>query len=125
MEKEPELMDASVAALLGDLIGGAAAVTGQIVTAIYTNRSERRKLAVDAGFREWEQLWEVTRSQPGRGEMFPAVSYIHFNNELLRLLDAGLTPENYRELVRRRTELRQVIEEDTNRRREERAREEP
>jgi hypothetical protein len=112
-------MDASIAALLGALIGAAAGVAGQIVTAVYTDRSERRKLAVEAGFREWEQLWEVAKAQQAKGEMFPAVAFIHFNNELLRLLDSGLTPESYRELVRQRTELRQVIREDTNRSRAE------
>jgi hypothetical protein len=45
-------MDPAIGVLLGALIGGAAGVVGQIVTAAYTSRIDRRRLAIETGMRE-------------------------------------------------------------------------
>ena len=116
-------MDASVAALLGALIGAGAGVAGQLVAASYSSRNERRRLAVESGLREWEHMWEQARASGRAAEMFPAVLFVHFNNELLRFIDSkdGLTTDNYRKLAQRRDEIRDLIRADTERRRGEEA----
>jgi hypothetical protein len=110
--RSEQKMEASTAALLGALIGATAGVVGQLVGVAYTSRNERRRLAVETGFREWEQLLERVK-QPG-DMIFPPVLFVHFNSELIRLIDSrsGLTPENYRVLLQRRDEVRKVIRED-------------
>ena len=88
-------MDAAVSALLGALIGAGAGVLGQALAATYAHRAERRRLAVESGFREWEQLVEVAANKKGGAEVFPPALFVHFNYELLRLIDSsgGLTQE--------------------------------
>ncbi len=112
-------MDASTGwlVLLGTVVGAAAGMIGQLVTAHFNNRSERRRLAIDAGFREWEAMRQLATTLPHPMELYPPVLFIHFNSELARLIDENrLTPDNYRILAQRRDELRDVIREDTARR---------
>jgi hypothetical protein len=116
-------MDASIAALLGALIGAGAGVVGQLLTAAQTARGERRRLAVESGFREWEAM-QVMAEKLGRpSRLYPPVLYVHYNHELMRMIDSrdGLTPAKYAALAARRDEIRQVIEADTERRRQEMA----
>ncbi len=109
-------MDASaVAALLGALIGGLAGVAGQVLAARYASRNERRRLAVEAGYREWEHMRDLAKD--GGGRLLPPILFIHYSNELMTLLDRGtLSAESYRDVIRRRDSFRAVIEEDHVRR---------
>lgn len=108
-------MDASIAALLGALIGGLAAMAGQVLAARYASRNERRRLAVEAGYREWEYVRDLSKDLGLR--LLPPILFIHYSNELMTLLDKGtLSAESYRDVIRRRDSFRAVIEEDQARR---------
>jgi hypothetical protein len=101
-------MDMSaIAALLGALIGAAAGVAGQLVAAAYASHSERRRLAIDAGFREWDAF----RQHAGPGELYPPVLFVYFTYEVMKLLDKkdGLTPANYTDLIQREEQMRDAI----------------
>ena len=106
--------------LLGALVGGAAGMAGTIVTAMFTNRGERRRLAVETGLREWEQAAQMALAANAKGraaELYPPVLFMYFNTQLIRLLDSrrGLTTDNYRELVRRKDAIREVIRRESER----------
>jgi hypothetical protein len=108
-------MDASIAALLGALIGSLAGVVTQVVTVSAASRNERRRLALDTGYREWEQMIKYAQAT-GTMEVFPPALFIYYNLELLNLIDSrrGVTPEGYRELTRRHEQIRAVIKEDSD-----------
>lgn len=117
MTLDPALI-AAVAALLGALIGAGAGVASQLISAAHTSRNERRRLAIDAGFREWDLMHERAKASPAGAEVFPPVLFVYFHYELIRLFDkrGGLTAKDYDDLVRRRNRLRDVIREDSDRR---------
>jgi hypothetical protein len=110
-------MDASVAALLGALIGAGAGVCGQLVAAALSTRNERRRLAIESGFREWENMHELA-VKSGRGaDIYPPVLFVHFNHELIQLIDSDdLTAEKYSAMVDRNRKLRDVIRADSKKR---------
>jgi hypothetical protein len=74
-------MDGSMAALFGALIGGAGVVISQLVTARYAIKTDRMRLAIESGFRDWEAMREYRRQSGRPGRLSPLVHFIHFNNE--------------------------------------------
>ena len=95
--------------MLGTVAGAAVGVIGTILTTRVTARIELGRVAVEAAMREWEKMHSV--AQERGGQIFPLALFIHYNVELLRLVDAGkLTAESYQELMRRRDQVKQAIE---------------
>ncbi len=110
-------MDASVSALLGALIGASAGVVGQIVAAASANRHERRRLAMESGFREWERVHETALKTQHGASIFPPVLFVHFNHELISAIDSrkGLTVEKYASILARSDAIRDMIRADNER----------
>jgi hypothetical protein len=111
-------MDSGWLVLLGAVVGAAAGVAGQLITANLSNRSDRRRLAVEAGFREWEQnaqMAQLARAEGRPAQLFPPVLFVLFNYDFLRCLDEkdGLTQDKYRDLLRRKEQIKAVILEAT------------
>ena len=105
-------------ALKGALCPGAlAGVGGQVLAARYASLAERRRLAIEAGYREWEHMRDVLRMRGRR--LLPPIVFIHYSHELMKLLERGtLSAEGYRDVIRRSDSLRAVSEEEQARRSE-------
>ena len=115
---DPSIVTA-VLVLIGTLLGALIAVIGNIVSTRAASRNEFRRIAVEAGLREWEQL--VAHARQHGGETYPPSLFVYYHAELLRLIDEDrLTPETYRDVTARREQIRKVIAEDSKRRARER-----
>ena len=102
--------------LLGAIVGAAASMGATIATLFFTNRNERRRLAVEVGFREWEiaDKRAAANAQKGRGaKVSPPALFVYFNSELIRLLDKrkALTAKSYRALMERSDAVKRAIDE--------------
>jgi len=110
--------------LLGTIVGAAAATISGIVAARITARTERSRIAVEAGFREWENMRDHAKDLAAHGKKvrtFPPLLFVFFNEQLLRALHSrrGLTSDRYGEILQRQSELRALIEAQSERRRKE------
>lgn len=105
----------AVLVLLGTVVGAVAGIFGAVMAAKIASQNDRRRIAVEAALREWEQATEYARTHGGR--VYPPALYVYYNVELLKLLDENrLTTETYAELISGKDRFRATIEADTDRR---------
>lgn len=105
----------SVVVLLAALVGAVSGFAGSLVAARITGRTERRRVAVEVGLREWESASDHARTTGG--QIFPPALFAYYNIELFRLIDENrLTAKNYSELASRRDQFRNAIKADSSRR---------
>jgi len=115
-------VDASVAALLGAAIGASAGIAGQLLTARFAARNERRRLAIEAGLREWER--SVEYAQAHGGTVFPSAYFVYFSAEVLDWIetDRYLTPESWHVLMNRAALVRAAMRDESDRLRQDQRR---
>jgi hypothetical protein len=91
----------AVAALVGALIGSAAALISTLIHECNERRRAQLRLAIEAAIHDHQHALEVAKLNPGQTDIAPFGDYIHFHITLLQLIETGrLNQETLMELQR-------------------------
>ena len=108
-------MSATVAALLGALIGAAASILTIIIQQRYQNKRELLKVASDLALADYKQRFDVA-SKIG-GNMPPISAFVHYHVKVLEHMAAGtFSRETIEALSRENTDILRAYAEDTGKR---------